>query len=72
MQEEKNTSPVIIMNGLNNEQTLKVMKAVKSIEGIPRIIFASTTQTSLEWKVKDLLQELKAEDDEFRKMKEKE
>jgi len=40
--------------------------------GIPdkEFIFASTTPTNLEWKVQDLIGELKKEHEEFKKMKE--
>ncbi|HOO75842.1 MAG: DUF3783 domain-containing protein [Thermotogae bacterium] len=68
MYEDIKDNPVIIMNGLDNKQILKVMKAVKEIEGLPKIIFASTTKINSEWKLQDLISELTKEHEEMMKV----
>ncbi|KAF2956489.1 DUF3783 domain-containing protein [Marinitoga sp. 38H-ov] len=67
MFDEIKDTPVIILNGFDSEQINKLMKAVKSIDGLPRIIFATTTKTNVEWKIGDLIKELKQEDAEVKK-----
>ena len=58
---------VIIHEGEKNIR--RVMSRVKSLQ-LGRIIYATTTPTSLEWKLGDLIKELEEEDMYFRKMKE--
>ncbi|AEC51145.1 hypothetical protein PNA2_0227 [Pyrococcus sp. NA2] len=55
----------IIMHNLTNEEIKNVIKLVK-----PRfkdVIFATTTPTSLTWRLEDLLQELIREDEYFKR-----
>lgn len=58
----------IIMHNLSNEEVKGVINAVHS-QGISAI-FATTTPTSLTWKLEDLLNELIREDEYFRKLRE--
>ena len=58
----------VIMHNLSNEEIKAVMGRIRPlIRG--RGIFATTTPTSLEWKLEDLLRELMEEDEYFRAMK---
>ncbi|MBM7559056.1 DUF3783 domain-containing protein [Marinitoga litoralis] len=67
MFDEIKDTPVIILNGFDSDQINKLMKAIKNVEGLPRIIFATTTKTNVEWKIGDLIKELKQEDAEVKK-----
>ncbi|NJE02881.1 DUF3783 domain-containing protein [Thermococcus sp. MV11] len=58
----------LIMHGLDNETLKEVIRSVKSLN-LGRVIFATTTETSLTWKLEDLLNELLAEDEYFRAMR---
>ncbi len=57
------------MHGIPNEKVKEVMERVRLL-GILDVIFATTTPTSLTWKLEDLLNELIREDEYFRKLKE--
>ncbi|WP_129408202.1 DUF3783 domain-containing protein [Marinitoga lauensis] len=67
MFDEVKDTPVIILNGFNSEEINKIMKAIKNVDGLPRIIFATTTKTNVNWKIGDLINELKNEDFEVKK-----
>ncbi|OQY10259.1 MAG: hypothetical protein B6I29_01865 [Marinitoga sp. 4572_148] len=67
MFDEVKDTPVIILNGFNNDEINKIMRAIKNVEGLPRIIFATTTKTNVNWKIGDLINELKQEDMEVKK-----
>ncbi|WP_366513790.1 DUF3783 domain-containing protein [Thermococcus aggregans] len=58
----------IIMHNLSNKNISKVIKVLRS-HGINGI-FATTTPTSLTWKLEDLLNELIREDEYFRRLRE--
>ncbi len=55
----------VIMHGLDNETLKEVIRSVKSLN-LGRVIFATTTETSLTWRLEDLLNELMAEDEYFK------
>ena len=57
-----------IMHGMNNEEVKKVLGVFKT-QGIKDVIFATTTETSLNWELSDLLNELLEEDEYFKKIK---
>lgn len=67
MQEKE--QKVIILHGFNKAEILKAMKIIKENFQGEDIIFASTTPTSLTWKVEDLINELKQEHEEFKRMR---
>ncbi|MDN5343147.1 MAG: hypothetical protein PWP28_2022 [Oceanotoga sp.] len=68
MYDEIKDIPAIIMNGLTNQQVLKIMRAIKDIDGLPKTIFATVTPTSSQWKLEDLVKELQQEDIEMKKV----
>ena len=52
----------IILHGFSNEEALAVMRAVKSLGlGAGSTAFATTTPTSIEWKVGYLIEHLSEE-----------
>ncbi|ASA77623.1 DUF3783 domain-containing protein [Thermococcus sp. 5-4] len=55
----------VIMHDVGNETLKEVIHSVKSLN-LGRVIFATTTETSLTWKLEDLLNELMAEDEYFK------
>jgi len=69
-QNEKHPSlenKVIIMNGFSYEEITKIMRAVKALFDNPRdLIFAKTTESSLEMKLSDLIIDM-SEDHEYLK-----
>ncbi|MFN4224655.1 MAG: DUF3783 domain-containing protein [Fervidobacterium nodosum] len=69
MEETSQNRKVVLLHSFEKSEILKLMKAVKETFPGEEIIFASTTPTSLEWKVKDLIDELNKEHEEFKKMK---
>jgi len=60
---------VIILHGFDKSEILKVMKLLKENFQGEDLIFASTTPISLTWKVEDLINELKQEHEEFKRMR---
>jgi hypothetical protein len=55
-------TPVILMHGFSQEEALAVMRAAKAALKDPSAAaFAMTTQTSLDWKVSELLDHLAQE-----------
>ncbi|SHN58678.1 DUF3783 domain-containing protein [Fervidobacterium gondwanense] len=60
---------IIIMHGFEKPEILQLMRVVKENFQGEELIFASTTPTSLTWKVQDLIEELKSEHEEFKKIK---
>ncbi|AEX85146.1 hypothetical protein XO10_03590 [Marinitoga sp. 1135] len=67
MYDEIKDTPTIILNGFSSEEINKIMKAIKNTEGLPRIIFATTTKVNVNWTIGDLIKELKNEDIEVKK-----
>ncbi|GEM_PF-1226597 len=58
---------VIILNGFSNDEIARIMAAVKPLFEKPRdLIFAKTTQHSVEMKLKDLIVDI-SEDHEYLK-----
>ncbi|NJE00875.1 DUF3783 domain-containing protein [Thermococcus sp. JdF3] len=55
----------VIMHDVDNETLKGIIGTVKSLD-IGRVIFATTTETSLTWRLEDLLNELMAEDEYFK------
>jgi hypothetical protein len=52
----------VIMHGFGGEEALAIMRAVKALGfGASTTAYATTTPTSLEWKVRDLLEHLAEE-----------
>ncbi|MBN1649219.1 MAG: DUF3783 domain-containing protein [Spirochaetales bacterium] len=59
---------LVLIHGFSRDDTIKVMRAVKSaIENDPQgIAFTTTTPTNLEWPVKDLIREVRTEHEYMR------
>ena len=58
----------VLMHNLENHQIREVLAKIKSLN-LGRIIFATTTPTSLTWKLEDLLEELIREDEYFQELR---
>ena len=53
---------LILMHGFSNDEAIAVMRAVKAAAPDPgEIAFAITTPTNLEWKIKDLVDQVRFE-----------
>lgn len=59
----------VIMHEPTNEEIKRVMEEVRELFS-GRVIFATTTETNLKWTLEELLNELRAEDEYFRAMRE--
>ncbi|MGB9694976.1 MAG: DUF3783 domain-containing protein [Caldisericaceae bacterium] len=59
----------ILLAGFSNEEIIEFLKIYKANEKLPKAIFASVTETALDWKVKDWLDELTKEDDYYKQNK---
>lgn len=62
--------PVIIMHSIPQEKLAIVMRAVRAALKTD-VIFSITTETNLEWKVKDLITELISEHEYMKKFRNK-
>ncbi len=60
---------VVILNGFTKEELKEFLSWYKKNEKLPKAIFAVVTEHSIEWKVKELLEELIKEDEEMKKLK---
>ena len=64
---KKDESKVLIMHGLSKEELNLLMKLIKeNFENYRDIIFATTTENSLKWKLSDLIEELSKEHQYFK------
>jgi len=57
----------LIMHEIPGERVGEIVKGVKGVVG--EVIPATTTPTSLRWRLSDLLEELKKEDEYFRSLR---
>ncbi|MGC8820424.1 MAG: DUF3783 domain-containing protein [Fervidobacterium sp.] len=60
---------IVLLHNFGKPDILKVMRIIKESFPGEDIIFASTTSTSLTWTVKDLIDELNKEHEEFKKLR---
>lgn len=60
---------IVILHNFESSEIAKIMKILRENFPGKDFIFASTTPTSLEWKVLDLIEELKKEHEEFKRMR---
>lgn len=59
---------MILIHGFSREDTMKILRAVKgSLDDPAGIAFSVTTDTNREWKVGDLIQEVREEHEYMRK-----
>ena len=62
---------VILFHGFTREELMLLINLLNSYPQVPRdIIMATTTETSLQWKVRDLIKELTKEHEYFKKQQE--
>ena len=62
----------ILLSGFTNGEIKELLNSYKKNGKLPKdIIFATITETALNWTVKDWLKELNAEHEEFKKLKDK-
>jgi hypothetical protein len=60
---------VIVLHGFEPEETLAAMRALKAaLPSAGDAAFATTTETNLEWKLKDLLDHVSEEHRQYRGM----
>ena len=53
---------LVLLHGFSNEEAVKMMRAVKAASSDPgEIAFAITTPTNLEWKIRDLVDQVRLE-----------
>ncbi|MBD6955828.1 MAG: DUF3783 domain-containing protein [Thermoplasmata archaeon] len=67
--EEKKGKRVILLHNFNDSEVKEFLDMLKGNEKLSRSIVAVTTEISLEWKVKDLMDELIREDEEIKKLR---
>uniref|UniRef100_A0A7C3I546 DUF3783 domain-containing protein n=1 Tax=Gracilinema caldarium TaxID=215591 RepID=A0A7C3I546_9SPIR len=65
-------NPVIVMHGFSHEQMIAIMRAAKAAAkemGVDplSIAFSSSTPTNMEWKLKDLIAEVREEHEYMKK-----
>lgn len=65
-------NPVIVMHGFTHEQMIAIMRAAKAAAkelGLDplSIAFSSSTPTNMEWKLKDLIAEVREEHEYMKK-----
>lgn len=65
-------NPVILMHGFSHEQMIAIMRAAKAAAkelGVDplSIAFTSSTPTNMEWKLKDLIAEVREEHEYMKK-----
>ena len=59
---------MILIHGFTREDTMKILKAVKgSLDDPAGIAFSVTTETNQNWKVSDLIREVRDEHEYMRK-----
>jgi len=64
MAEEKD-GKVILLNGFTHDEIRNIMRAVKgAVENPKDIAFCMTTENNVEWKIKDLIKDVR-EDHEY-------
>lgn len=63
---------VVILHGFNNQEIHRLLPAIReAADKDKEIVFAMTTETNLEWKVGDMIQEVTEEHRELKKLKTK-
>ena len=71
MSENSTTEKVIYLHGFEKDDLFKVIRAIKAeVDNPGEIAFSTSTPTNLEWKIKDMIAEVR-EDHAFFKEQEK-
>lgn len=70
MAEENNQADerMVLIHGFSQEETIAIMRAAKSVVPDPQgVAFTTSTPTNLEWKLSDLITEVREEHEYLRK-----
>ncbi len=59
----------LLMVNFSNEEIAKIIQSLKESIELKDVIFATNTPTTMEWKVKEWLEELEKEDKYFKEQK---
>ena len=71
MSDNSSTEKVIYLHGFEKDDLFKVIRAIKAeVDNPGEIAFSTSTPTNLEWKIKDMIAEVR-EDHAFFKEQEK-
>ncbi len=62
-----NNKKFVLLAGFTNGETIELLKIYKANNKLPKAIFASLTETAMNWKVSDWLDELSKEDNYYQK-----
>lgn len=65
--EEERGKRVILLHNFKDSEVKEFLELLKGNEKLSRSIVAVTTEISLDWKVRDLMDELIREDEEIRR-----
>jgi hypothetical protein len=64
MREER----TVILHGFNNTELTRILRAVKDIVDNPtEVVFAASTPTNLDWKLKDIISDTREDHEYLRK-----
>ncbi len=59
---------VVLIHGFSREETIAIMRAAKSVSADPQgIAFTTSTPSNLDWKLRDLIIEVREEHEYMRK-----
>ncbi len=63
---------VVIMHGFEKEEVFRIMKAIKeTVENPKEIAFSMSTPTNLEWKLADIISDVREDHEYFMEMERK-
>ena len=67
MSNETQDERVVLIHGFSREETIAIMRAAKSVCADPQgIAFTTSTPSNLDWKLRDLIIEVREEHDYMR------
>ncbi|MCF7928258.1 MAG: DUF3783 domain-containing protein [Spirochaetales bacterium] len=66
--ENSDDQRIVFLHGFNQDQAVRIMRAVKQVTDDPAgIAFSMSTPNNIEWTVKDLISEVREEHEYMRK-----
>lgn len=67
MSNETQDERVVLIHGFSREETIAIMRAAKSVSADPQgIAFTTSTPSNLDWKLRDLIVEVREEHEYMR------
>lgn len=67
-QEKNPDERVVLIHGFSREETIAIMRAAKSVSSDPQgIAFTTSTPSNIEWKLRDVINEVREEHEYMRK-----